>query len=136
MKYTAILSLLLAMPIAALTTHQIATAQTSNQPVEVRVTVAPPGGEYKIESSLTTFSKGVTYRFVVRNAGSQKHDWMIMPKGETDDRKALVSVEEDDLLPNSVVVRELTFSQAGEFELACHYRNHYEKGMKLAITVK
>lgn len=136
MKLKFFLSLFLAVAIAVLATHTIVTAQTSKQPVQVQVTLAPQRGEYKIESSLTTFTKSVPYRFTVRNAGSKLHEWAIMPKGETDTRQALIEVEEDDLPPNSVVVRELTFSEAGEFELACHYRNHYEKGMKLAITVK
>ena len=133
MKHFAILGLMLATPIAALATHHIATAEASKQPVQVEIKL----NGFTIQSSLTTFSPGVPYRFSVWNAASVKHDWAIMPKGETDLRKAIMAIEEDNLQPNQVAVTPVvTFDQAGEYEFACHFRNHYEKGMKTIITVQ
>jgi len=134
MKYFAILGLMFATPIVAFSAERVAIAEQARQPISVNIKL---NSKYEIESSLMTFSKGVPYRFIVYNAGTVKHDWAIMPKGETDLRKALVSIEEDQLPPNTVVVSDVvTFEQAGEYEFACHYRNHYEKGMKTPITVQ
>lgn len=116
--------------------HNAVTAQ-QKQPVVVEVTLAPqPSGEFTIQSSKTEFSAGVPYRFVVRNAGKKKHEVGIWQRGEEDARSAVFAIEEDELLPNSVATRDATFSKLGEFEFACHFANHYEKGMKLPITVK
>lgn len=136
MKLKFFLSLFLAVLLAVLVTHTIVTAQTSNQPVEVRVTLAPSVGEFKIVSSQTTFTPGVRYHFVVRNAGRKLHEFLVMPRGESDTRRALVAIEEDYLRPNAVAVRNLKFSKPGDYEFACRYGNHYEKGMVLPINVK
>jgi hypothetical protein len=37
--------------------------------------------EYKITSSVTTFSPGTSYHFVVTNKGQVAHEFMIMPMG-------------------------------------------------------
>jgi uncharacterized cupredoxin-like copper-binding protein len=136
MKYFAILGLLLATPIVIFTTH-VVVAETTQQPVSVNIELLRENGEFKIKSSLMVFKVGVPYRFKVYNAGNVKHDWAIMPRGETDLRQALVAIEEDNLPPNAAVTSEVvTFDRAGEFEFACHYRNHYQKGMKTPFTVR
>ncbi|BAU15805.1 hypothetical protein LEP3755_63700 (plasmid) [Leptolyngbya sp. NIES-3755] len=112
-------------------------AQSTGQPTVVNITLAPQAqGEYRIESSMTTFSKGVPYRFSIRNAGKKPHEFAIMPPGKTDTRLALLEIEEDELLPNSAATRDFTFSKAGDLEFACHFGNHYSKGMMLPITVR
>lgn len=104
--------------------------------MDVQVILAPPEvGEYRIKSALTTFQAGIPYRFVVRSAGKKVHEFLIMPRGESDTRKALLAVEEEDLRPNNVVTRNLTFSQTGDYEVACRVGRHYEKGMVLPISV-
>jgi len=108
------------------------TASHKPSSVEVQVTVS----EYSFKSSLTTFSAGTVYHFKITDAGTMAHDWMIMPAGETDESKALVKIEDSDLKPGVTLTRDFTFSQAGEFEFACHVEGHYEKGMKLPISVR
>ncbi len=106
--------------------------QSSGNPTEVQVTLS----EFKIESPQTTFETGTPYRFAIKNEGTISHDWAIMPRGGTDTSQALVQVDEDELPPGATVTQEFTFTQAGDFEFACHVAGHYEAGMLLPITVQ
>lgn len=113
-----------------------------NQPVDVEITA----NEFGFESSLTTFSVGVPYHFVVTNKGTVAHEFMIlepmepgtMSMEEMDDM-ALALIEEDDLPPGATASVDVTFTEPappGTLEFACHTPGHYEAGMKLAITVE
>ena len=107
-------------------------AQAAKKPVDVQITLT----EFKIESSVTDFTVGTPYHFVITNKGTLAHDWMIMPSGEQDEDKALVKVEDTDLQPNMTVTRDFTFAQAGNLEFACHVKGHYEAGMHTPIIIK
>ncbi|MSP12179.1 MAG: hypothetical protein EXR62_04385 [Chloroflexi bacterium] len=109
-----------------------ASGATVKTPVEVQVKVA----EYKFDSSLTTFTVGTPYHFVITDNGKLAHDWMIMPQGELDEDKALIKVEDDELEPGKAVIRDFTFTQAGNYEIACHVKDHYEAGMMLKIVAR
>jgi hypothetical protein len=50
-------------------------AASGGSPVQVQVTLT----DFKIDSSLTTFSVGVPYHFVVTNKGAVAHEFVIMP---------------------------------------------------------
>jgi uncharacterized cupredoxin-like copper-binding protein len=113
--------------------------------------------EFKINSSLTTFSSGVPYHFVVANAGKIVHEFMIMPMGmtmtmgtstpsmnmgtptpsmENMDKQALAMIQA--VNPGETRTLDYTFAQdtSGQhLEFDCHLPGHYEAGMKLAITV-
>lgn len=104
----------------------------SGSPTEVQVTLS----EFTIESPQTSFTTDTPYRFVIKNEGTIAHDWSIMPRGETDEVQALAKVDEDELPPGATVTQEFTFTQAGDFEFACHVPGHYEAGMLLPITVQ
>lgn len=106
--------------------------QAAKKAVDVQITLT----EFKIESSVTDFTVGTPYHFIITNKGTLAHDWMIMPSGEQDEAKALVKVEDTDLQPNKTVTRDFTFTQAGDLEFACHVKGHYEAGMHTPITVK
>ncbi|WP_218079802.1 cupredoxin domain-containing protein [Anthocerotibacter panamensis] len=99
---------------------------------EVRITLS----DYKITSTRTTFTQGVPYRFVVVNAVQREHEWVILPRGVTNTKKALLEVEEDDLKPGQTATRTFTFKKAGNFEFSCHIGRHYRKGMLLPIVVQ
>ncbi len=109
-----------------------ASGATANSPSQVQVTLT----EFKFDSSLTTFAVNTPYHFVIKNAGTTAHEWMIMPRGETDVSKALVKVGQDQLTPGATVTEDFTFTKPGDYEVACHMPGHYEAGMKLDITVK
>lgn len=113
----------------------------SKQPVTVNVTLS----EFKVDSSLTTFSVGVPYHFVVVNQGGAPHELLIM--APTNDpatldaarKAALVTLTTQDLPIGATKTVDYTFTQAapaGTLELACHLPGHYEAGMHTAIVVK
>jgi uncharacterized cupredoxin-like copper-binding protein len=110
-------------------------APSGNKTVEVQVTLT----DFKVESSLTTFSVGVPYRFVVTNKGSVAHEVLIMPPTSTDPSTALLTVAEKDLQAGASKTVDYTFTKAapsGSLEFACHISGHYEAGMHLPIEVK
>lgn len=109
-----------------------ASVATAKTPVEVQVTVS----EFKFDASLTNFTVGTPYHFVVTDKGNLAHDWMIMPRGELDEDMALIKVEDDELEPGKTVIRDFTFTKAGDYEIACHVKDHYEAGMMLKIVAK
>jgi uncharacterized cupredoxin-like copper-binding protein len=91
--------------------------------------------EFKFDSSATTFTAGQPIRFTVTNSGSVEHEWGVMPPGEMDHSKALVSIPSTELKAAATVSRQFTFQNKGTYEFACHLPGHYEAGMKLAVTV-
>lgn len=115
-------------------------------PVEVQITLT----EFGIESSLTDFEADVPYRFVVTNAGTVEHEFMIMPPLTDDemgmgmdmgemDQMALAMIAAADLQPGGTATLEFSFTETastGALEFACHTPGHYEANMKLPITVK
>jgi len=100
-------------------------------PAEVRVTAT----EFRFEASQTTFAVGTPYHFVLTNSGLEAHDWMIMPRGEQDESKKLIGVEDSEFGPRASVTRDFTFASSGNYEMACHVSGHYEAGMMLPIVV-
>ena len=111
---------------------------SKNVTVNVNVT------EFSITSSVTTFTQGVAYHFVVKNNGSVNHEVRIMPpmdatsSAEDVDTATLVSLSGSDLTPGTTKTFDFTFTRAypaGSLELACHLPSHYEAGMHLGITV-
>jgi len=104
--------------------------------------------DYAIESSQTSFEVGVPYHFVVTNKGATNHELMIMPPTteeqmamnmdmEEMDKMALAMIEGDEFEPGKTMTLDFTFTDSvGALEFACHTPGHYEKGMKLPITVK
>ena len=110
-------------------------------PQQVQVTEA----DFKITSSVTTFTAGTSYHLVITNAGRTAHEFMIMPSdmgsmpgmsmGEMD-KMALAKVE--NITPGQTRTLDYTFpaSTAGSHpQFACYYPGHYEAGMKLDVTV-
>src|SRR6266702_6202566 len=53
-----------------------------NTPTSGQQSVQVNENDFKIASSVTTFSPGRTYHFVVMNNGQTAHEFMIMPKAE------------------------------------------------------
>ena len=112
--------------------------------VSAPVTVNVILSEFKVASSLTSFSVGVPYHFVVANQGQLAHEFMISPPamaGMSMDmhKDALVTMKDSDLAPNATKTMDYTFTKAysgSSLELACHISGHYEAGMRVPITAK
>ena len=117
-------------------------AASGGSPVQVQVTLT----DFKIDSSLTTFSTGVPYHFVVVNKGAVAHEFVIMPpaQGLTGSESqlpatALAGIMGKDLAAGATKTLDYTFTQAapaGGLEFACHLPGHYEAGMNTPIVVK
>lgn len=102
--------------------------------------------EYSIAASVTSFTPGTTYHFVVTNEGKTAHEFMILPKSEGSmggmpmgdmDTMALASISH--LGPGETKTLDYTFPQSAvdsHPEFACYLPGHYEAGMKLGIAVK
>ena len=130
---------------AVLTTLMVALAACGGSTTppgsqEVRVTVS----EYKITSSLTTFSPGTPYHFVVTNNGKVAHEFMIMPMGMNMGGMSMDEMHKsalhmiDNMAPGETKTFDYTFasSMMGQtFEFACHLPGHYEAGMRLPMMV-
>jgi uncharacterized cupredoxin-like copper-binding protein len=101
--------------------------------------------EFTIDSSVTSFTPGTTYHFVVNNAGKTAHEFMIMPKSEGSmsgmpmgdmDKMALASIS--NLNPGETKTLDYAFPKSlanSHPELACYLPGHYEAGMKQAVRV-
>jgi len=116
-----------------------ASASKASGPTTVTITLT----EFKVISSLTTFTVGTPYHFVVTNAGQTQHELMVMPvaKGAAseDERDASELFEISELDPGQTGAKDFTFTTAapaGVLEMACHVPGHYESNMRLAIIVK
>ena len=131
-------ALLLTVLVVVLTACGGSTASSGPQQVEVTLS------EYKIASSLTTFTPGTPYHFVVTNNGKMAHEFMIMPMGmnmqgmSMDDMHKVALHMSDNVAPGETQTFDYTFasSMMGQsFEFACHLPGHYEAGMRLPMMV-
>ena len=131
-------ALLLTLLMVVLTACGGSTASSGPQQVEVTLS------EYKIASSLTTFTQGTSYHFVVTNNGKMAHEFMIMPMGinmqgmSMDDMHKVALHMIDNVAPGETQTFDYTFasSMMGQsFEFACHLPGHYEAGMRLSMMV-
>jgi uncharacterized cupredoxin-like copper-binding protein len=105
---------------------------------QVQVTLS----DFKIQSSLTTFTAGKPYYFVITNKGAVNHEFMIMPPGmgghiKTLNKMSFAAVE--NIAPGEIKTLEFTFVRTASpqhLEFACHYADHYARGMMLPIVVE
>jgi uncharacterized cupredoxin-like copper-binding protein len=102
--------------------------------------------DFKIASSVTSFTPGTAYHFVVTNNGKTAHEFMILPQSEGSmsgmsmgnmDSMALATIET--INPGETKTVDYTFSSSAASshpEFACYLPGHYEAGMKLEVTVQ
>jgi uncharacterized cupredoxin-like copper-binding protein len=116
-----------------------AATSKANGPTTVNITLT----EFKITSSVTSFTVGTPYHFVVTNAGQTQHELMIMPvamgTASENARDASKLLEVSELDPGQSGTTDFTFTTpalAGTLEMACHVTGHYESKMRLPIVVK
>ncbi len=120
------------------TTASSGTTQGAN---EVQITE----NEYTITSSVSTFTAGTPYHFVVKNAGNAAHEFMIMPKDEgpmgnmsMDHMDGLALANTGDLNAGETKTIDYTFPDSTKGthpQLVCYTGDHYDKGMKLTVNV-
>jgi uncharacterized cupredoxin-like copper-binding protein len=111
---------------------------TSLAPITVKMVLT----DFKIESDLTQFSRGVPYHFVIVNNGATEHELMIAPpmtQGMTMENIDSVKLfEVSDIAAGETRFLDFTFKESaapGTLEFACHEPGHYEAGMKLPVVI-
>ncbi len=148
MKYRYIFGLLLVPFMLILAACGGSTTPSGSQPVRstpsgpqvVHVTLS----DNKVESSLTTFTAGMPYHFVVKNTGQLAHQCAMTPMGMAREHMSVDEMHHSALLmydsvaPGETRTFDYTFSpsSAGQnFEFACGTQGHYGAGMQLPFMV-
>jgi uncharacterized cupredoxin-like copper-binding protein len=108
-----------------------------SQQVKVELT------DFRIASSVTSFSPNTQYHFVITNNGKVVHEFMIMPKATPTmgnmgnmDKSSLAYAE--NIAPGGTRTLDYMFasSMSGSHpEFACYYPGHYGAGMKFDVMV-
>jgi uncharacterized cupredoxin-like copper-binding protein len=104
--------------------------------------------EFSIVSSISTFTAGTPYHFVVKNVGKATHEFMIMPKDEgpmmtginmpMDHMDSIALTRTNNIEPGGTETIDYTFPDSTKGthpQLVCYLPGHYEAGMKLGVAV-
>lgn len=96
--------------------------------------------EFEVRLSQTAFPVGSLVRFLITNDGALAHNFVIERQGAVDEPLVAdgerAKVEEENLPPGASLTFEWTFTEAGNFQIACHVPGHYEAGMVSPIVVQ
>src|SRR5260370_6203011 len=95
--------------------------------------------DYKIASSITTFSQDIPYHFTIINKGLQQHELMIVSpiisdKMSMDDMDKIAVAHVSNVNSGDTTTLDYTFTQrypTGKLELACHTSDHYQRGIHI-----
>jgi|SRR6516164_6207241 uncharacterized cupredoxin-like copper-binding protein len=120
----------------------------ANKPARtVRILMHDDGNEQnmRFEPALIRVRKGEQIRFVLENAGTESHEFMLATVAENrkhaEVMKKFPEMEHDDANAKRLAMSQRgellwRFTEAGEFEFACLIPGHYEAGMHGKIIVK
>jgi predicted lipoprotein with Yx(FWY)xxD motif len=93
--------------------------------------------EFTIMASQTEFKVGVEYTFNVTNDGEYQHEFVIEQAGANDEPLE-ADGNEAEIEPfdgGETNTLTWTFTEAGNYQFACHVMNHYSMGMAVTIHV-
>ena len=111
----------------------------------INVTMTDGDGKMAYTPDRIEVKKGAVVKFVLKNAGSTKHEFVIGSHAENLDHKrmmeAMPDMRHDDpnvksLEPGTSTTLAWRFTNAGEFEFDCLLPGHYEAGMHGVVIVK
>lgn len=145
MKYRLVLGLFL---VPFLATCGSSTTPSGSQPGQATPsgsqTVQVTLSDNKVESSLTTFTAGMSYHFVVTNTGQVAHQFAMMPMGmdmghmSVDEMHHAALFMYDSVAPGETKTFDYTFAMSStgqSLEFACGTQGHYGAGMQLPFMV-
>ena len=148
MKYQLVLGLFLVSFILILAACGSSTTPSGSQPGQTTPsgsqTVQVTLSDNKVDSSLTTFTAGMPYHFIVTNSGQVTHQFVMIPMGmgmehmSVDDMHHAALYMYDSVAPGETRMFDYTFamSTAGQsLEFACGTQGHYASGMQLPFMV-
>lgn len=93
--------------------------------------------EFMVESSSTDLEANEPYTFVISNTGSATHEFVIEPAG-VEDQPLEANGEEaevEDIAPGTSQSLTWTFTEPGDYQIACHVPGHYQQGMVIEVHV-
>jgi uncharacterized cupredoxin-like copper-binding protein len=114
-------------------------ARAVSRTIEIRMS-----DQMRFEPDRIEVRQGETIRFVHKNAGKVKHEFVLGTKKELDEHAALMKkfpdMEHDEpymahVDPNKSGEIAWTFNRAGDFDFACLIPGHYEAGMVGKVKV-
>ena len=146
MKYRLVLGLFLVPFLLLLAACGSSTTPSGSKPGQTTPsesqTVQVTLSDNKVESSLTTFTAGMPYHFVVMNTGQVAHQFVMKPMGmdmehmSVDEMHHAALFMYDSVAPGETRMFDYTFapSAAGQsFQFACYSQGHYEAGMPFMV---
>src|SRR6266567_695463 len=98
----------------------------------------------KVQSSLTTFTAGMPYHFVVSNTGHVAHQFVMIPMGMSMEHMSIDQMHHaslfmyDSVAPGETRTFDYTFASSSarqSFEFACGTQGRYGAGMQLPFRV-
>jgi uncharacterized cupredoxin-like copper-binding protein len=110
----------------------LATPASAADPVVVTITL----NDYTVEMSQTTIPANTPVTFVAINNGTIEHEIVLEKAGIVDEPLELAGAEAEieDVEPGQTKEAVWTIPEPGDYQLACHIRGHYEKGMVQSFT--
>ncbi|MEO1766162.1 cupredoxin domain-containing protein [Thiobacter aerophilum] len=110
-----------------------------------RSIVVEAGDDMRFRPAHIRVRRGETVRFVVRNRGTQTHEFVLGRSRELTEHAALMrrypDMEHSDpnmvrVAPGQEATLTWTFTRAGQVEFACLIPGHFEAGMRGRIRVR
>jgi uncharacterized cupredoxin-like copper-binding protein len=149
---TLLATLLVSLSACGSSTTTTVSSVTSSGSTLVAIPQTPAGyttvdvtlSDYKIVASMTTFTAGKPYFFIITNSGKANHEFMIMPPmmgGHINSLAKMSFAAIENIEPGTTQTLKFTFIPdksvpVQQLEISCHYSDHYARGMRLPITVK
>src|SRR6266567_7851259 len=118
--------------------QQTQTTPAGSQVVQVTLS------DNKVQSSLTTFTAGMPYHFVVSNTGHVAHQFVMIPMGMSMEHMSIDQMHHaslfmyDSVAPGETRTFDYTFASSSarqSFEFACGTQGRYGAGMQLPFRV-
>lgn len=125
--------------------HESFSAGEPGDPAKPSRTIEVLLNEMDFTPARIEVSRGEQIRFVIRNVGTEDHEFLLATTAENLKHAALMKqhphMQHDDpngvrLAPNKSAEIIWKFTRAGTFEYSCLIPNHREQGMTGHVTVK
>jgi uncharacterized cupredoxin-like copper-binding protein len=112
-------------------------APTAGTPTASESDVAVTLNDFTVTPSQTEFKVGVPYTFTVTNQGKAQHELVIEKATDVDVPLQMPGhqAEAEAVDPGTVKTLQWTFTEPGDYQLACHVPGHFEAGMYAKIHV-
>lgn len=93
--------------------------------------------DFRVNARRTSYRLGRTFNIEVQNNGAEPHSFVIERKGATNQPLEaggkIAKIES--IAPGEKATLTWVFTEAGDYQFACHKEDHYELGMVLGISV-